>query len=43
MYKNMQMISEIIHDTNKTGEITEKQIYAMEDISLNCQILEQLM
>ena len=43
MYKNMQMISEIIHNTNTTGEITKKQIAAMDDISLNCQILEQLL
>ena len=43
MYKNMQMISEIIHNTNKSGKITEKQISAMEDITLNCQILEQLL
>jgi|688.fasta_scaffold299828_2 hypothetical protein len=43
MYKNMQMISEIIHNTNTTGVITKKQIAAMEEITLNCQILEQLL
>jgi hypothetical protein len=43
MYKNIQMISEIIHNTNTSGEITKKQIAAMEEITLNCQILEQLL
>ena len=40
--ESIRVFSEIIHNSNKTKEINSKQIAVMRDMTISCQLLEQL-